>query len=203
VITLIDYGAGNLYSVTQALMRLGTSVEQSGDPQRILSAEKLILPGVGAFGAAMASLRQSGLDAAICEAVGRGTPFLGICLGFQLLFDSSEEAPTVPGLGLFKGCVRQFQDDVKIPQLGWNRVKQTRQSPLFDGVRDNGYFYFANSYCVAPDTDADMDAAETVYGQRFVSAAQKRNLVGVQFHPEKSQKNGKTLLENFIRWEGV
>ena len=199
MIAVVQYGAGNLFSVSQALRRLGAEVELAATPEKLEQAERIILPGVGAFGAAMDSLGASGMEGALRHAAGRGIPILGICLGFQLLFDSSEESPGAAGLGLFRGAVRRIRGDVKIPQLGWNGVHPTAPSPLMDGLPDSGHFYFANSYVVEPSEP--IAVATSDYGETFVSAAVRGNLAGVQFHPEKSQTNGRRFLQNFMGWE--
>ncbi|MCK5148018.1 imidazole glycerol phosphate synthase subunit HisH [bacterium] len=197
--TIIQYGAGNIFSVAQALKLIGEEAILADTPEQLETAERLILPGVGAFGAAMKSLRRAGLDEAIIKVVKKGTPLMGICLGYQLLFESSDESPGIQGLGLFKGCVRRFNAALRIPQLGWNHVRYRESSSLFTGIRQDSYFYFANSYYTAPTEDIGI--GHTEYGRNFISAAQRGKLFGVQFHPEKSQGCGKQLLTNFIQLE--
>ncbi|MCE5229345.1 imidazole glycerol phosphate synthase subunit HisH [bacterium] len=201
MITIIDYGMGNLRSVAKALEHLGLASEITSDPERIAAAERLILPGVGAFGDAMAELGRRGLIAPIRAYAGSDRPLIGICLGMQLLFDDSEEAPGVAGLGLIPGRVRRFEPGLKVPHMGWNTVRQGRPSPLFAGVPDNDYFYFVHSYYVDPAPEAASCAAGlTTYGIEFASVLTHGNVFATQFHPEKSQKRGLKMLENFANW---
>lgn len=214
VITVIDYKAGNLTSVRLALEALGLEAVVTDDPARILEAERVIFPGVGAAGSAMETLRRLGLEEPIHAVAARGTPFLGICIGMQLLFDESEEDGGARCLGLVPGRVRRFQPvdpASKIPQMGWNTVRQARPHPIWAGIEDESEFYFVHSYYPAPDeTAADTPAPNTAMaigrtdyaGVRFCSAVARRNLVATQFHPEKSGRIGLRLLKNFCEWNG-
>lgn len=200
MITIIDYGAGNLRSVAKALEKLGLESETSADPGRIATADRLILPGVGSFGDCMNELESRGLTGPIKEYAKSGRPFIGICLGMQLLFDDSEESPGVAGLGLIPGSVRRFEPGLKVPHMGWNTVRQGRPSPLFDGVPDNEYFYFVHSYYVDPaPRAAECAVGLTTYGIEFASVLTYGNVFGTQFHPEKSQQRGLRMLENFAK----
>lgn len=196
MIALVDYGAGNIHSVSKALEKCGAEVQVTEKASVIRRADKVLLPGVGAFGKAMEALIRLKLVEPLREAA-RQKPFLGICVGLQLLFESSEENPGVEGLALFKGRVKRFPSGVKIPHLGWNQVMQTQGYPLWLDVPNSSFFYFANSYFVVPE-DKSIIAGTTDYNLSFVSAVAKDNLSGCQFHPEKSQKWGLKILENFI-----
>lgn len=191
MITLIDYDAGNLKSVQNALDRLGEPYEVTSDPEVVAKAEKVIFPGVGAAGSAMKVLEERGLVEALCSVK---VPVLGICLGMQLLFDSSEE-DEAKSLGVVPGRVQRFKCDLKVPQIGWNMVKFAGNCPLFKGIPDESYFYFVHSYA-APLIDDTIGV--TFYGQPFTSVLQKENFYGVQFHPEKSGEIGLQLIRNFI-----
>lgn len=200
MIAIVDYGMGNLRSVSKALEKLGAEVKVTSDAQVIRDAEKIVLPGVGAFGDAICELRKRNLIKPIKEAIEKGKPFLGICLGLQLLFKSSEENPGVPGLGIFPGTVVRFNSsDLKVPHMGWNEVKLSgdRES-LLSGVKDSGYFYFVHSYYAKPD-DASLIQGSADYGVRFPAILGKRNVWATQFHPEKSQEEGLKILENFVK----
>ena len=197
MIALINYEAGNIRSVTKALEKCGGIIEVTNRAEVIRKADKVILPGVGAFGKAMDALDRFGLTAVLREAAAQ-KPFLGICVGLQLLFEVSEESPGVRGLSVLKGRVRRFPEGVKIPHLGWNRVKQMKPSPLWKDLPDGQFYYFANSYYAEPE-DQDVIAGMTDYNVDFTSAIMRDQLFGVQFHPEKSQKWGLKILENFIR----
>lgn len=200
MITIIDYGMGNLRSVAKALEHLGLVSEITAEPERIAAAERLILPGVGAFGDAMVELEKRRLIAPVVDYARSGRPFIGICLGMQLLFDESEESPGVAGLGLIPGRVRRFEPGLKVPHMGWNTVRQARPSPLFAGVPDNDYFYFVHSYYVDPSPRAEEAAAGlTTYGIEFAAVLSHGNIFGTQFHPEKSQQRGLRMLENFAK----
>jgi glutamine amidotransferase len=195
---IIDYGMGNLRSVEKALAAVGGRPVISGDPERVRRAERLILPGVGAFGDAMANLRRAGLDQALGEAVDRGVPLLGLCLGLQLLFSESEEFGRHPGLGLVAGRVRRFDDaGLRVPHVGWNQVEGLRPDPLVAGIGEGTYFYFVHSYYVEPEAPGAV-LASTEYGRRFCAIARRGNVWGAQFHPEKSQAAGRRLLRNFL-----
>jgi glutamine amidotransferase len=195
---IIDYGMGNLRSVEKALAGLGAHPELSGDPHAVRQAERLILPGVGAFGDAMRNLREHGLDRAILDAVEAGKPLLGLCLGLQLLFSESEEFGRHEGLKLIPGKVVKFQEpDLHVPHVGWNQVEGIRRDPLLEGIPEGAYFYFVHSYYVLPEDDGDV-LCWTDYGRRFCSLARRRKIWGAQFHPEKSQEAGRRLLRNFL-----
>lgn len=189
---------GNLRSVQKALEHVGYSAEVSDDPAVIAAANKLILPGVGAYSDAMASLRQRDLIEPICEAIGQGKPTLGICLGMQLLFEASYEGGQHQGLGLLKGEVLKFNlpHGFKVPHMGWNQISKQIESPLFRGINEGAHFYFVHSYYVAPNNPTTI-ATTTDYGGPFCSTIQQGNLFATQFHPEKSQQVGLKVLENF------
>lgn len=199
-VTLIDYGAGNVTSVARALRRLGADVCSTNHPEEIASARCLILPGVGHCGALISSLDAHGLRQPLLDAISRRTPFLGICLGLQALYETSEEAPTLAGLGLLKGQVTQLPQNVKLPHMGWNQVHALRASPLLDGISSEAYFYFAHSYA-APAGGAES-AATCEHGREFTAVLENDQAFGVQFHPEKSGAPGAKLLENFLRLAG-
>jgi len=194
-VSVIDYGVGNLFSMKNALERAGLDAEIVKTPEGIMSADGIILPGVGNFGTASELLRP--LAYPIREAVANGTPILGSCLGMQLLFEGSEEAEG-DGLGLLNGRIRVFKGDLKVPHMGWNSVVATRESPLLDGLYDDPYFYFVHSYYPDPEDPADS-LARTGYGIEFTSIVEHGNVYGCQFHPEKSGKVGARLLFNFAR----
>lgn len=187
---------GNLRSVEKALEKVGAAVTVSRDPDQIREAEKLVLPGVGAFGDAMENLRKRGLIEIIREEVAAGKPFLGICLGLDLIFEESEEHGLHEGLGLLPGRVELLPTDLKIPHIGWNRVTIARESRLLEGVPDGSFFYFVHSYVVVPGESSDI-LCTTDYGCRFVSAVERGNIAAFQFHPEKSSQLGLTILKNF------
>jgi len=200
MITMIDYGIGNLRSVQKALEHAGATVRLSADPVAIRGAEKLVLPGVGAFGAGMAALQTRGLTEPILEAAGRGTPLLGICLGMQLLFDESEERGRYDGLGLLPGRVVRFADkELKVPHIGWNQIEHDGTHPLLQGAASGTHTYFVHSYYCRPARAEDV-IARTVYGEPFAAIAGHANVVGIQFHPEKSQQVGLRILHNFVEW---
>jgi glutamine amidotransferase len=207
VIVIVDYGMGNLRSVQKALQRVGGEACVSDRPEDVARAERLVVPGVGAFGDAMRALEERGLVESIREFVRRGRPVLGICLGLQIFFEESEEtgAAEARGLALFKGRVVRFGDAVvqqglKVPHMGWNAVEPVRPSSLFAGMPERGvYFYFAHSYYADP-ADETVVVGRTEYGIRFASAVARENVAATQFHPEKSQAAGLALLENFVTW---
>ena len=198
-ITIVDYDAGNLRSVEKALAFLGAEIRIERDPEKVRSAEKLILPGVGAFGLAMEQLRSFGLDDALRDAVAKGTPLLGICLGMQLLFEESEESPGAAGLGILPGKVLHFpaSDGLKIPHMGWNSLKVRPDSRLLAGLPEDPYVYFVHSYYLKADRREDV-AAQSEYGLVFDAAAEREQVFGCQFHPEKSSRTGLAILKNFI-----
>ena len=199
MIAIIDYDAGNIKSVEKALKYLGEDAVITRDREEILSADKVILPGVGAFGDAMGKLRQYGLDEVIRDVTAKGTPFLGICLGLQLLFESSEETPGVEGLGILKGKIVKIPPapGIKIPHMGWNNIKVKEDSRLFKGLPENPYVYFVHSYYLQAD-DEDIVAATTEYGVKIHAAVEKDNIFACQFHPEKSSTVGLQILKNFV-----
>jgi glutamine amidotransferase len=201
MIALIDYGAGNLRSVQKALKYVGADVKVVSRPEEIGDARALVLPGVGAFDDCINALRRQELLQASLEFIKTGRPFLGICVGYQALFERSEEFNScAAGLCLFGGKVVRFdgRDGLKVPQIGWNRLEIVRPDcPLFTGVPSGSYVYFVHSFYPQP-TDPTLTASETVYGQRFPSAVWKDNVYATQFHPEKSQRVGLKLLENFV-----
>ena len=195
---IIDYGMGNLRSVENALASAGGESLISADPDVVRKADRLILPGVGAFGDAMENLRRSGMDAAIRIAAAAGTPLLGLCLGLQLLFTSSEEFGYHKGLNLIPGSVRKFKiPGLRVPHIGWNQLEDINRSQLLEGIPSGSYFYFVHSFYVDPVDPADV-LCLTDYGRRFCSIAGRGLVFGAQFHPEKSQDNGKKLLRNFL-----
>lgn len=212
-VAVIDYGMGNLHSVSKALESLGTDVqvEITSDASRILSADRIVFPGVGAIRDCMAEILRLGIDVIVRDAVARGKPVLAICVGMQALMQSSEENGYVPCLGLITGTVKRFGGSatlldeagqrLKVPHMGWNNVTQTRAHPLWHGIEDGSRFYFVHSYFVEP-ADTDVLAAETEYGHRFAAALSEKSLFAVQFHPEKSQHCGLQLLRNFLDWDG-
>lgn len=199
MIAIIDYGAGNLRSVQKALEFLGAQGEITRDRQKILAADRAILPGVGAFGDAMLRLRQSGLDTAVTDFAASGKPFLGICLGLQLLFEESEESPGVKGLGIFQGKIKKIpgKEGLKIPHVGWNQLEITQPEGVLRGLGESPFVYFVHSYYMEPK-NRDLIAAVTEYGTRLPVAVQKGNVAAVQFHPEKSGDTGLHILRNFI-----
>ena len=205
MIGIIDYGMGNLYSLSKALERLGYSYEFVSVPERLQEYTGLILPGVGAFGDAIANIRELGLDQGIQDYVASGRPILGICLGMQLLFDKSEEHGEHQGLSLLGGEVVRFQGGYKVPHMGWNQLKISTNSnlPLLEGVADGDYVYFVHSYHVRVKDRADL-LATTDYYQDVTAIVGQGNVYGMQFHPEKSGDTGMRLLRNFaVQCEGV
>ncbi len=202
-VVLIDAGSGNLHSVRKALTRVGARVRVTRDPDDVRRGQRLVLPGVGAFGDFMRGLREPGLEDAIREAVQRGVPMLGICVGMQALFEWGYEMGTHRGLGLLPGDVVRFPDDVgeKVPHTGWNQIHPVRPSPLLEGIPAGAYVFFNHAYYCRPATD-DVVVARTDFGRlEYVSMVQRGALFGVQFHPEKSQRVGLRLLANFLRYE--
>lgn len=200
MIAIIDYGMGNIHSVKKALELYGAKVKVSSDPKEISSCQKLILPGVGAFGDAMQELERQGLAALIKEQVKNKKPFLGICLGLQLLFEKSEEADKCKGLGIIKGEVRKFPaSDLNVPHMGWNQLEKVKSDEciLLKDVPDGSFVYFCHSYYPEP-SDEKTIAATTDYGIPFASALWQDNVYGAQFHPEKSQSVGLQMLKNFV-----
>ncbi len=196
-ITLLDYGAGNVASVERALHRLGAESQRATTAECIANAEALLLPGVGHFETLMRALDDRKLRAPLRDAIGRGIPFLGICLGLQALYAASDEAPELTGLQLLSGCVRSLPPVVKLPHMGWNRLLMKRKSLLLDGVDPDAYFYFAHSYAVIDKREETVAACN--YGTEFVAVLEKDNMCAVQFHPEKSGEAGAQVLRNFLR----
>ena len=199
-ITLIDYGAGNVTSVARALRRLGADVCSTNRPEEIASARCLMLPGVGHCGVLLTSLDAHGLRQPLLDAIAHRTPFLGICLGLQALYETSEEAPALLGLGLLKGQVTQLPQNVKLPHMGWNQLHALRASRLLEGISSEAYFYFAHSYA-APAGGAESTAT-CEHGREFTAVMENDQAFGVQFHPEKSGAPGARLLDNFLRLAG-
>ena len=207
MIAIIDYGMGNLRSVQKGFEAVGADAIITSDSQKILSAKSVVLPGVGAFKACMENLDQFGLIDTVKKSIKRGKPFLGICLGLQLLFSQAEEFGSVSGLDIIKGKVVGFKDaklkseagePLKIPHMGWNNVEAKPSHPLFDSVPDRSYFYFVHSYYVVPE-DKTAVATITNYGVDFVSGIHQENIYAFQFHPEKSQELGLAVLRNFSK----
>jgi len=202
MIAIIDYGMGNLRSVHKALEAVGADAVVSSRPQTILDADSVVLPGVGAFKNCMDNLDRLGLIDVVRKSIQSGKPFLGICLGLQLLFEESVEFGTVAGLGILPGKVMRFHfpdhPALKVPHMGWNTLTLHKPSPLFDSMEAHPYYYFVHSYYVAPE-NRDIVATTTRYGEDFVSGIEHDNIHAFQFHPEKSQKQGLALLEKFAR----
>ena len=199
MIAIIDYDAGNIKSVEKAMILLGQEVTITGDREEILKADKVILPGVGAFGDAMGNLRRTGLDRVIRETVDKGTPFLGICLGLQLLFERSDEPPGVDGLGILKGEIVRIPeaDGLKIPHMGWNSLHLEHDGRLFRGIREGEYVYFVHSYYLKAE-DENIVKASTEYGVHIHASVEQDNVFACQFHPEKSSDAGIRILKNFV-----
>ena len=196
MIAIVDYGIGNLGSVTKGFRRAGAEVELTGDPALLRRADALVLPGDGAFGATMDEIEARGLVPLLREAVAEGKPLLGICIGMQLLFEESEEHGRHRGLGVLPGGVRRFDDALTVPHMGWNTLRARRAHPLLDGVADGAHVYFVHSYyCDAPD---EVVVATSDYGGDFAAIVGRDNVLGLQFHPEKSQAVGLRLVANFV-----
>lgn len=198
LIAIIDYGVGNLASVQNAFRQVGYETLITSQPEQILKAERVVLPGVGAFADGMASLRKSGLDQVVYELVKREIPLLGVCLGMQMLFTDSEEDGIHNGLNLIPGRVRRFDlpSGYKVPHMGWNQISVRPDSRLFKGIPDHSYFYFVHSYYTQPE-NMDVSAAQSHYGIEFTCAVETGNVMGAQFHPEKSGRLGLAVLRNF------
>jgi glutamine amidotransferase len=195
-IAIVDYGAGNLPSVERALLKLGVETERAIEPRQLDSAKAIVLPGVGHFAAFVAGLRERNLTQPLRAAYDAGKPILGICLGLQAMFASSDEAPGAPGLAFFPEQVRALPTHVKSPHIGWNQLRQTRESSLLRGISHDAYFYFAHSFA-APAT-AEPTVAACDHGFGFAAVIERGNLRGVQFHPEKSGETGAQVLRNFV-----
>lgn len=200
MITIIDYDAGNIRSVQKACEALGEKVLVTEDARQIISSDKIILPGVGAFGSAMERLRNRGLDTAIKEYIGSGRPFLGICLGLQLLFEESEESPGEEGLGILKGVIRRIptQQNLRVPHIGWNNVKILSESTIFHDVREDPFVYFVHSYYLDAE-DRSVVCGCTDYGVSMDTAVAWNQVFATQFHPEKSGRIGLSVLNNFCK----
>ena len=198
-IVIIDYGMGNLHSVNKAMKYVGAEVEVTSEVTKIAKADKVILPGVGAFGDCMINLEKYGLVPVIKQTLASGKPFLGICLGLQLLFEGSEEAPGIQGLGFFKGQVEKIKTDLKVPHMGWNSLILKTPSPLLAKAAD-GYVYFVHSFHAVPE-DKGIITAVCNYGTEVTAAVGRGNVQAVQFHPEKSSKVGLGILQSFKEWQ--
>ena len=197
-VSIVDYGAGNLPSVERALRTLGAEAECITGPEQIAAASALVLPGVGHFSAFVCGLRERNLTSALKESIASGVPILGICLGLQVMFESSAEAPGEPGLDLIHGNVQALPTNVKSPHIGWNQLRRLRESILLREISHDAYFYFAHSYAAAasgPHTAAACD-----HGFPFAAVLEQNNLMAVQFHPEKSGEAGSRVLHNFLEW---
>ena len=197
MIAIVDYGAGNLRSVAKAVEKLGYSPEVTGDPQKVRNAKAVILPGVGASDSAMTALEERGLVEPLRAVIREGVPFFGVCLGLQLLLESSEEG-SMPCLSVVPGRVKRFPNSVKTPHMGWNEVNFERDHPVLEGVESGSYFYFVHSYYADPE-DQSLVLGTTDYASPFCSVIARDNLVATQFHPEKSGALGLRLYENFLR----
>jgi imidazole glycerol-phosphate synthase subunit HisH len=200
---IVDYGSGNLRSVQKAFEHVGVSTVVGSDAQAMRDAAALVLPGVGAFGAAMTQLVGKGLAEPLIERIEAGVPFLGVCLGLQLLFEASDEDPGVKGLGLIQGDVRSLPATVKVPHIGWNQAELCECSDLFEGIPDGSAFYFVHSYAVVPRSPGDVMCMTDYDGVTFVSGIEADNIVAVQFHPEKSSTLGLRFYRNFARKAGL
>jgi glutamine amidotransferase len=198
VIAIVDYGIGNLGSVTKGFRHVGAEVELTGDPDTLRRASALVLPGDGAFGATMDEIRNRGLVPLLLEAVDAGTPLLGICIGMQVLFEESEEHGIFQGLGLLPGRVRRFDDALPVPHMGWNELHPQREHPLLEGIDDGAHVYFVHSYFC--DARPEVTIASSDYGRDFAAIVGRENVLGVQFHPEKSQRLGLKMVANFVRF---
>ena len=196
VIAIIDYGMGNLRSVEKGFFKVGVDARVVTEPRAVDDARAVVLPGVGAFRDCMKNLAGMSLTEPIVRSIEKGKPYLGICLGLQVLFSESEEFGTYKGLDIIKGKVRKFRTDLKVPHMGWNNVKLLRRPPLFEGIKDESFFYFVHSFYVDPE-DTGVIAATTDYGITFTSMVWKDNIFATQFHPEKSQETGLMILKNF------
>jgi glutamine amidotransferase len=197
MICIIDYGVGNLRSVEKALEAVGARATVTPDAGAIREAERIVLPGVGAFGECARRLRESGLDEIVLEAVEKNKPVLGLCVGLQLMFDEGREFGAHKGLGLMRGRVVRFPEDgPRVPQIGWNQIEDIKPHPLMKGLAEGAYFYFVHSYRIEADDESDV-LAVTDYGVRYPSICGRGTVCGVQFHPEKSQDAGLRLLANF------
>ncbi len=201
MIAIVDYGMGNLRSVQKALEKIGSNAVITSSSREILKADGVVLPGVGAFDSAMQVLTRAKLIDPLIRVIQENRPFLGICLGLQLLFSSSEESGKRKGLSVVEGRVKRFKKKgLKIPHLGWNTIKIKKQDQLLAGIEENSYFYFVHSFCGVPD-DRSWNVAMTQYGTEFTSAVWKNNVFATQFHPEKSQQAGHRVIKNFVKYK--
>jgi imidazole glycerol phosphate synthase glutamine amidotransferase subunit len=198
-ITLVDYGAGNVTSVERALCKLGAETIRAATADCISQAQALLLPGVGHFGALLRAIDQRNMRSPLLDAIGRGVPFLGICLGLQALYTSSEEAPELAGLNLLPGTICELPRSVKLPHMGWNQVRPLRSSRLLNGIEPGAHFYFAHSYAAMAAAHNPPAVATCEHGSQFIAVLESRNIFAVQFHPEKSGPAGAQLLNNFVR----
>ena len=196
MIAIIDYGMGNLRSVQKGFEKVGFAAQVTADPDVVSKADKVVLPGVGAFGDAMVNLRNSGMIEVIGQTVRAGKPFLGICLGLQLMFESSEEGGFHEGLKIFPGQVKLLPPGLKVPHMGWNQIEIQKADPILRDIPDRSMFYFVHSYYVAP-AEPEVTTTLTDYGFKFTSIASSGNVFGIQFHPEKSSTTGLNILKNF------
>jgi len=195
-IAIIDYGVGNLRSVEKAFAANGVAASVTNQIDEIAHADKLVLPGVGAFASCMRGLQDRGFERLVMDRVAAGVPILGVCVGMQMLFEESEEFGTTRGLGILPGKVRRFREDQLVPQVGWNSIRQCRAHPLFNGIANDAFFYFVHSYYCEP-RDSETILGVTEYGSTYASVVARDNVAGVQFHPEKSQAMGLRMLANF------
>jgi len=198
MIAIIDYGAGNLRSVANAVALLGYDGKVTSSPDDVLSAQAVILPGVGAAADTVSSLKSHGLDQALKEVIARDTPFFAVCVGLQVLFEETEEGGGCQCLGLLPGKVQRLPASIKVPHIGWNNVSQKLPHPLFEGIADNSFFYFVHSYYAEP-ADSSSVIGVTNYGKAFASAVARGNMVATQFHPEKSGAAGLKMYDNFLK----
>jgi glutamine amidotransferase len=196
MIAIIDYGMGNLRSVEKGFLKVGVNAKVVTDSKAVDNADAVVLPGVGAFRDCMKNLEEGSLTEPILRSIQKGKPYLGICLGLQVLFTESEEFGIHKGFDILKGKVVRFQINLKVPHMGWNNAKIQRRPPIFDGIQDEAFFYFVHSYYVVPD-DNNIVATTTDYGITFASMVWKENIFATQFHPEKSQETGLKILKNF------
>jgi len=196
MIAIVDYGMGNLRSVEKGFLKVGVDARIVSNPKAVDNARAVVLPGVGAFRDCMRNLKEKSLIESVLRSIQKGKPYLGICLGLQVLFTESEEFGIYKGLDILKGKVMRFRLTLKVPHMGWNKVKILRRPPLFEDIQDQAFFYFVHSFYVVPD-DNDIVATTTEYGITFASMVWKENIFATQFHPEKSQETGLKVLRNF------
>jgi glutamine amidotransferase len=198
IVGVIDYGAGNFPSVARALDKLGAELLVAVWPSDLQYADAIVLPGVGNYAALIRAIDERDLRRTLLDAIARGVPFLGICLGLQALYSSSEEAPSLSGLNLFSGSVRSLPATVKLPHMGWNRLRMQQASQLLAGLSDSDYFYFAHTYAAAPSPRSNEVVATCSHGADFTAVLEHKNILATQFHPEKSGAAGTRLLQNFL-----